>query len=202
MDSSNRNSSKRNPERLSNPQRRSAEQPIPRGPSASGGPGVPGTWPPKPINQRRNSVIMGNIEGLKPRNKRYKVGMIKEMAIEKNAQIISLTETHLNNEILDAEVNIEGFNMYRADRTQTTKGGVAVYIRREIAASAKILKSGSIGKIEYICIYILEFRLMIITMYRSPESNSEGFQKAITEVDEAISPIAPVYPTIMQNGGF
>ena len=145
---------------------------------------------------------MGNIEGLQPRKKRYKVGMIKEMAIEKNAQIISLTETHLNNEILDAEVNIEGFNMYRADRTQTTKGGVAVYIRREIAASAKILKSGSIGKIEYICIYILEFRLMIITMYRSPESNIEDFKKAITEIDEAISSIAPVYPTIMLNGDF
>ena len=149
-----------------------------------------------------NSIIMGNIAGLMPQKKRYKTGFIKEMAIERNSQLISLTESHLNEEILDAEINIDGFNIFRADRTQTTKGGVIVYIKKEIAASAKILKSGSIGLIEYICIYLLEFNLMIITMYRSPDSNSENLRIAIKEIEEAISSIAPVYPTILLNGDF
>ena len=145
---------------------------------------------------------MGNIEGLMPRKKRFKTMMIKEWAIERNSQLISLTESHLNEDILDAEINIDGFNIFRADRNQTTKGGVIVYIKKEIAASAKVLKSGSIGLVEYICIYLLEFNLMIITMYRSPDSNNDSFKLAIEEIEEAISSIEPVYPTIMLNGDF
>ena len=128
--------------------------------------------------------------------------MINELATERNAQIICLTESHLNIEILDAEINMSGFIIFRADRLLTTKGGVIVYINKEIAASAKILKSGSIGLIEYICIYLLEFNLMVITMYRSPDSDSASLKTAIEEIDEAISSIAPMYPTIMLNGDF
>ena len=128
--------------------------------------------------------------------------MINELATERNAQIICLTESHLNIEILDAEINMSGFIIFRADRLLTTKGGVIVYINKEIAASAKILKSGSIGLIEYICIYLLEFNLMVITMYRSPDSDSGSLRTAIEEIDEAISSISPMYPTIILNGDF
>ena len=75
-----------------------------------------------------------------PRKKRFKTTMIKELAIERNSQLISLTESHLNEDILDAEINIDGFDIFRADRNQTTKGGVIVYIKKETAASAKMLK--------------------------------------------------------------
>ena len=39
--------------------------------------------------------------------------MIGELAKECNAGIIMLTESHLTDEVLDAEVNLEGFETYR-----------------------------------------------------------------------------------------
>ena len=92
-----------------------------------------------------NSIIMGNIAGLRSQKRRYKTKMINELATERNAQIICLTESHLNIEILDAEINMSGFIIFRADRLLTTKGGVIVYINKEIAASAKLQKVGRLG---------------------------------------------------------
>ena len=71
------------------------------------------------------SVLVANIEGLLTRNKDYKVGMITELCRENKAAIVSLCETHLTRNILDAEINIDGYVIYREDRrAPIRKGGV------------------------------------------------------------------------------
>ena len=42
--------------------------------------------------------------------------MLHDLAYEWNAGIIMLTESHLNEEVLDAEINIQGFDCYRTDQ--------------------------------------------------------------------------------------
>ena len=65
------------------------------------------------------------MQGLRSWHK-YKVQRLKEMMEEElNCRNLSLTETHSNASTYDAEIVIEGFPLYRADRDQMLKGGVA-----------------------------------------------------------------------------
>ena len=52
--------------------------------------------------------------------------------------MLALTETHLNPRICNAEVYIEGFHIYRADREgDGPNGGVAIYLRNDLAADTE-----------------------------------------------------------------
>ena len=63
-----------------------------------------------------NGAVYCNVRGLWLQSNRTKVNFIRDTALESNAPFIVLTETHLKPEILDAEVKIEGWSLYRADR--------------------------------------------------------------------------------------
>ena len=86
------------------------------------------------------------------------------MAIENDAILISLTESHLNENILDAEININGFDLFRQDRQLAQKGGIITYIKDTISSTAKIVCAGSQGRIEYLCIYFSDKDLLFITI--------------------------------------
>ena len=74
--------------------------------------------------------------------------MLGEIAAEMNAGVIMLTESHLNKDIIDAEVKISGFDIYRTDRINFKNGGVAIFIRTELNLGVKTLLSLSHNKIE------------------------------------------------------
>ena len=58
-----------------------------------------------------------------------KVDKVKVAAVEYAAQIICVTETWLNSDILDAEVAIPDYTLYREDRKNNTRyGGSAIYV--------------------------------------------------------------------------
>ena len=58
---------------------------------------------------------------------------LRDTAIESNAPFIALTETHLKPDILDPEVKIEGWSLYRTDRGPgKSHGGVAIYLRNDL----------------------------------------------------------------------
>ena len=146
---------------------------------------------------------MGNIAGILLKYKKYKIPVIKDIAIEENALIMSFTESHLNENILDAEISIDNYSLFRGDRSEgVKKGGVLLYVRNDIAKSARTLCHGSIGLIEYICVYIKEKNLLTITVYRSPQSKLNDFKTVIEIIDKSIESLAPNYPDIIINGDF
>ena len=53
---------------------------------------------------------MGNIRGLYPKSNQYKVRAIEDMANLDGISIIALSESHLSGEILDGEIEIDGFD--------------------------------------------------------------------------------------------
>lgn len=57
-----------------------------------------------------------NIQGLYTQTNQTKVSHLTEMAKQNNYTIIALTETHLNGNILDTEINIPNYILFRADR--------------------------------------------------------------------------------------
>ena len=87
---------------------------------------------PKVLNQSRkykikvdrNGGIYANIRGLFPSTNKTKIPYLQDLANVSNAPFILLTETHLNPQIVDAEIYIENYTLYRSDRIGRSHGGV------------------------------------------------------------------------------
>ena len=60
-----------------------------------------------------------------------KIDELRQIAIETNAAIIGITESKLDDTVLDAEIEIEGYSVTRSDRNRHG-GGVVCYIRDSI----------------------------------------------------------------------
>ena len=69
-----------------------------------------------PANNKPCTIISANIQGLYNRNGRYKLKMLSEISSEENACIIVLTESHLKEEVKDAEIKITIYDHFRSDR--------------------------------------------------------------------------------------
>ena len=59
--------------------------------------------------------------------------------------MIVVTETHLTSGILDAEITIPGYCIYRADRDESrTHGGVAIYVREDLSSNLETVHSNAV----------------------------------------------------------
>ena len=90
--------------------------------------------------------MYSNIRGLLVKKDRNKVSQISDISNINNGIGAVITESWLNSEILDAEVQINGFNIFRSDRIGRIRGGVAVYMRKEL--HCKQILSFSNGVVE------------------------------------------------------
>ena len=110
-------------------------------------------------NKYYNSIITINVRGLLLMKDRTKVEQIAYIGKQYNAIIIVLTETWLEPSILDAEINIPGFNIHRTDRCGRKRGGTCIYTRCDLPVS-KFL-SYSNGVVDTITIKIPSLDLVI-----------------------------------------
>ena len=73
------------------------------------------------------SIISCNIQGLNTKKERHKVQFTSELANNEYSLTIAFTETHLNEKILDSDIQMKNYIEFRADRTLGIKnGGVIV----------------------------------------------------------------------------
>ena len=91
-----------------------------------------------------------------------------------NAEVYSLVETWLDNKVLDAELEIDGYNVFRKDRG-SRGGGVLVYVSKKLQCVRRLdLESASPTQNEII---INEIRLdkknsiLLVTFYRPPNAD-------------------------------
>jgi exonuclease III len=103
---------------------------------------------------------------LYPKSVKSKIPYLADLAKETNALYICITETHLTPEVLDAEILIPGYNLFRSDRSGRTHGGVATYVRKELLVKNEIKDSNSFG--DSLAITIPQLNLVIINIYRPP----------------------------------
>ena len=112
--------------------------------------------------EKQSTFITENIRGLITRKHKDKVQHIREMAINENAVIVALTESHLRESIRDAEVKMPHFQHYRADRSNGRKqGGVIVYVRDEFSTDCRVMSSGSTGTVEHIILHFRQSNLLV-----------------------------------------
>ena len=94
-------------------------------------PSSPNTQKPSIKSKWRTGIVL-NIEGLYPSKKRFKVNYLASLCQLYNSEYICITESHLNEDIFDAEVTIKDFNMFRHARTKRSRGGVLIYVKDNI----------------------------------------------------------------------
>ena len=79
-------------------------------------------------------------------------------------QIIAVTESHLKEEIKDCESSINEFEIPRSDRKYKSRGGVAIFTKKEIKAT-KILE-GSNNQCEMVGVWVMAQKLLVVCIYR------------------------------------
>ena len=94
------------------------------------------------------------------------VGDMLEM---NNSLGIGLTETWLSEEIEDAEIQIEDFSVFRADRKFRSRGGAAAYLRSDLMC--KSVLSYSNGVCEVILIKCKKLDMLFGVVYRPPSTS-------------------------------
>ena len=113
---------------------------------------------------------------------------LRDTAIESNAPFIALTETHLKPDILDPEVKIEGWSLYRTDRGPgKSHGGVAIYLRKDLIG--QLVTSHSNSMCETLAVKVKTLNLILICVYRPPNSTLEAFEEALEVCQKAINEV-------------
>ena len=63
---------------------------------------------------------------------RTKVSQLSDKLELEKAQGLFLTETWLHSDIMDAEIHIPGYSLFRCDRSQRQRGGTAAYFKENL----------------------------------------------------------------------
>ena len=110
------------------------------------------------------------------------------MVADVDPHVIGITESWANKDILDAELALTGYVMFRKDRRERRGGGVILYITESNQTYEITMKSEADCE-EAIWCYIVTKNpaLTIGVVYRSPNIGQEGdvkIEKAIREVSK------------------
>ena len=143
-----------------------------------------------------------------------KIPYLADKTLEHRYLFIALTETWLADHN-DAELAIKGYKLFRSDRKGRVvkrgrhSGGVAMYIRDDLATSIKCLLRFSNSVIETLVLYSSKYNLCLIVMYRQPDNEKGGHPCNNPEFVEAINAIKKTFenfngqsPDILMCGDF
>ena len=161
-----------------------------------------------------NYFTVWNIFGLLPRTVQTKVPFVQDLLSSRDQLFVILTETWLRDH-KDAELMIEGYMLFRADRQRPRKrrgrdsGGVAIYLRQDLAVDAEPVMCYSNGVIEILGLHSKSRNLLLIGLYRQPDdptggnrSTSKEFVSALSELKEKIILQGNPTPDIVLCGDF
>ena len=127
-----------------------------------------------------------------PRSAPTKVPYIEDLISERGQLFFLLTETWLR-EQKPAEVRIDGYTLFRADRRRPRKrrerdrGGVGIYVRNDLALNTEEVINYSNGVIEILGLYNKTKNVLIVGLYRQPDDVKGGNRSTSKEFKAALS---------------
>ena len=147
------------------------------------------------------SIIQGNVRGLGSYD-RHKILTLARLAVDYNSVAIALTESHLSSEIEDSEINIEGWSLFRGDRSNRNCGGSIIYIKEGLPVSNKLSFSNDYCDIS--ALYLSDRNVAIVSLYRPPQCPTQKFLEALVFVDKWLKVLEASYesPNIYITGDF
>ena len=152
---------------------------------------------------------------MKPRTVPTKVPFIHDLLVHNKLLFIALTETWLRDH-LDAEVNIDGYKLFRQDRVRTRLGrkgrdggGTACYLKNSIAADTNTIFNFSNEVIDVLGLHIKLKNLVLIILYRQPDNKVGGNRSTNVHFKEALGKLHDIFmqlpkptPDIIMCGDF
>ena len=136
------------------------------------------------------SIALLNIQGLKPRTIPTKVPFIQDLLVYNNLLFVALTETWLSDH-LDAEVNVEGYKLFRQDRVKARLkrkgrdgGGTACYLKNDIAAGMDTIINFSNEVIDVLGLHVKVKNLALIIVYQQPDNRVGGNRSTHAHFEE------------------
>ena len=121
-----------------------------------------------------------NIQGLK--NHPEKIKHLQEITVSENVCMLFVCETWLDDSVMDKEVNIQDFNLFRSDRDGRIRGGSAIYLKNEFCVDRSRCLFFSNGVCEVTALMIEDYDIALICFYRPPDTSSSEFNEALSEV--------------------
>jgi exonuclease III len=117
-----------------------------------------------------------------------KIDEIDSLISSLNMDILCVSETWLNENILDEDIRVDGFKIIRKDRPNRKGGGVAIYIKESIIYKERHDLS-SLNDIENIWIEIVtpssRENVLLSCCYRPPNSMSDYYNKMVDIIEMA-----------------
>ena len=156
-----------------------------------------------------------NVQGLCPQTRQSKVPYIRDLLLGQNQLFIAINETWLYNE-LAGEINIQNYTLFKSNSPRNAKkkkrgrqcGGVAIYLRNDIACSFKELLSYATHCIQALILYSNKLNIIIINLYRQPDDSTHGhpskfkdFKLLIDKIENILSDLVNV-PLVIFGGDF
>ena len=116
----------------------------------------------------------------------------------------------------DAEIQIEGYQIFRSDRNNRKKrkrgrlsGGVAAYVHDSLANSTEVKLQYSNGVVEILGLYSSSENLFLGIVYRQPDDSANGnlstakeFKPALDKLQATLNDIGEPSPNIIICGDF
>ena len=118
-----------------------------------------------PFKKRGLHFIHLNINSLLP-----KIDELRHIARTSKVSVIGITETKLDESVLNNEINIEGYDILRLDRNRHG-GGVACYIRNDISFTQLNIFSNDIENIIFDILLPNSHSITVGIFYRPPNQN-------------------------------
>ena len=126
-----------------------------------------------------------------------------------------MTETWLS-EHKDAEVYIQGYQIYRSDcivkRTKNCgreRGGVAVYLRDDLTPLTKTILKYSNGAVEVLVLHVKQLNAVLIVVYRHPDdpngrirSTANQLAPALEAIRKSLDELPSPVPELIMCGDF
>ena len=99
------------------------------------GSGSPDTGSVSGYIQNKDNISEGNIFYTNCRALSNKINELKVAAELYNCKVMCITESHLKDGFLDAELQIPNYSVFRQDRIGREKGGSVIYVHNSLSAS-------------------------------------------------------------------
>ena len=120
---------------------------------------------------------------------------MQPLANQLNAFIVCLTETHLNNEVFDANIHINGFTPFRCDRSNRKGGGVMIYVEDILTDVVEIFNKSN-GTCECIVLHLKSINLVTAVFYRPPDTKTNQFLPLRKELKNVLNELHEPTPNI------
>ncbi|KAG5864358.1 hypothetical protein JTB14_012901 [Gonioctena quinquepunctata] len=126
------------------------------------------------------------------------INELREFSKENSYSIICITESWLNDSILDETVSLPGYNIFRSDRINSGGGGVPIYVKQNIQSFVNDLSSNHTEQL-WITITVDNTQYTIGVIYRLPKQQLTEFSE---EFENILCNIEALYENIICTRDF